>query len=167
MCVLCFYARNIECTPSCFYTPFQKESFCLPKRVLLPSKRSPFALQNESFCNPKGVLFETYCNTVAIWGGFQCYLTTLHLSSGGVQNIRLFENSASKICLFRANDVTLRHKIKSIHTTRVSVSIEGGSFQHFVEGSVLVFTWIVLLTLAVDALIPFSFRFKIALTIAL
>ena len=37
-------------------SPFQKESFCLPKRVLLHPKRSPFALQNESFCNPKGVL---------------------------------------------------------------------------------------------------------------
>ena len=142
-------------------------SFCLPKRVLLHSKRSPFALQKEPFCNPKGALFETCCITAAIWGGFQCYLTTSHLSSSRVQNIRLFENSASKICLFRANDVTLRHKIKSIHTTRVSVSIEGGSFQHFVEGSVVVFTWIVLITLAVDALIPYSFRFKIALTIAL
>ena len=42
--------------------------------------------------------------------------------------------------------------------------IEGGSFQHFMEGSVVVFTWIVLITLAVDALIPYSFRFKIALT---
>ena len=55
----------------------------------------------------------------------------------------------------------------NIHTTRVSVSIEGGSFQHFMEGSVVVFTWKVLITLAVDALIPYSFRFKIALTIAL
>ena len=35
---------------------FQKESFCLPKRVLLLTKRSPFALQKESFYNPKGVL---------------------------------------------------------------------------------------------------------------
>ena len=32
------------------------DSFCTPKRVLLLSKRSPFALQNESFCTPKGVL---------------------------------------------------------------------------------------------------------------
>ena len=39
-------------------SPFQKESFCLPKRVLLHPKRSPFALQNESFCNPKGVLLQ-------------------------------------------------------------------------------------------------------------
>ena len=30
----------------------QKESFCLPKRVLLPSKTRPFAFQNESFCKP-------------------------------------------------------------------------------------------------------------------
>lgn len=91
----------------------------------------------------------------------------LHLSSKVVYNVGIYEFLDVKICLFRANDVTLRHKIKSIHTTRVSVSIEGGSFQHFVEGSVLVFTWVVLLALAVDALIPFSFRFKIALTIAL
>ena len=85
----------------------------------------------------------------------------LHLSSKVVYNGGIYEFLGVKICLFRANDVTLRHKIKSIHTTRVSVSIEGGSFQQFVEGSVLVFTWIVY------ALIPFSFRFKIALTIAL
>ena len=88
----------------------------------------------------------------------------LHLSSKVVYNEGLYEFFAPKICLFRAKDVTLRHKIKSIHTTRVSVSIEGGSFQHFMEGSVVVFTWIVLKTIAVDALIPFSFRFKIALT---
>lgn len=37
-------------------SPFQKESFCLLKRVLLHPKRSPFALQNEPFCLPKGVL---------------------------------------------------------------------------------------------------------------
>ena len=36
---------------------FQKDSFCLPKRPLLPSKRTPFAIQNEPFCNPKGLLF--------------------------------------------------------------------------------------------------------------
>ena len=36
---------------------FKKESFCIPKRVLLLSKRSPFALQNESFCKPKGLHF--------------------------------------------------------------------------------------------------------------
>lgn len=88
----------------------------------------------------------------------------LHLSSKVVYNEGLYEFFAPKICLFRAKDVTLRHKIKSIHTTRVSVSIEGGSFQHFMEGSVVVFTWIVLKTLAVDALIPYSFCFKIALT---
>ena len=88
----------------------------------------------------------------------------LHLSSKVVYNGGIYEFLGVKICLFRANDVTLRHKIKSIHTTRVSVSIEGGSFQHFVEGSVVVFTWIVLKTLAVDALIPYSFCFKIALT---
>ena len=88
----------------------------------------------------------------------------LHLSSKVVYNEGLYEFFAPKICLFRAKDVTLRHKIKTIHTTRVSVSIEGGSFQQFVEGSVLVFTWIVLKTLAVDALIPYSFCFKIALT---
>ena len=34
----------------------QNESFCLPKRVLLPCKRGPFAPQNESFCKPKGLL---------------------------------------------------------------------------------------------------------------
>ena len=37
---------------------FKKESFCIPKRVLLHSKRSPFAHQNESFCKPKGVLLK-------------------------------------------------------------------------------------------------------------
>lgn len=88
----------------------------------------------------------------------------LHLSSKVVYNDGLYEFFGLKIWGFRINDVTLRHKIKSIHTTRVSVSIEGGSFQHFMEGSVVVFTWIVLITLAVDALIPYSFRFKIALT---
>ena len=65
VCILCFYARNIECTPSCFYPPFQKESFYLPKRVLLPSKRSPFAPQKEPFCNPKGVLFFDCLEAVA------------------------------------------------------------------------------------------------------
>lgn len=91
----------------------------------------------------------------------------LHLSSKVVYNDGLYEIFGVKIWGVRINDVTLHHKNKSIHTTRVSVSIEGGSFQHFMEGSVLVFTWVVLLALAVDALIPFSFRFKIALTIAL
>ena len=37
----------------------QKDSFCLPIVVLLPSKRSPFAHQKDSFCNPKGLLFKT------------------------------------------------------------------------------------------------------------
>ena len=37
---------------------FKKESFCIPKRVLLHHKRSPFTLQNESFCTPKGVLLK-------------------------------------------------------------------------------------------------------------
>ena len=41
-----------------FVSRFQKESFCLPKRVLLHSKRSPFALQNEFFCTSKGVLLQ-------------------------------------------------------------------------------------------------------------
>ena len=35
---------------------FEKESFWLPKGVLLPSKRSPFTMQKDSFCNAKGVL---------------------------------------------------------------------------------------------------------------
>ena len=69
----------------------------------------------------------------------------LHLSSKVVYNGGIYEFLGVKICLFRAKDVTLRHKIKSIHTTRVSVSIEGGSFQHFMEGSVVVFTWLVFL----------------------
>ena len=34
---------------------FQKESFWLAKRVLLPCKRSPFEVQNDSFYNPKGI----------------------------------------------------------------------------------------------------------------
>lgn len=41
-----------------FLFRFQKESFCPPKRVLLHSKRSPFAFQNESFCTSKGVLLQ-------------------------------------------------------------------------------------------------------------
>ena len=51
-------------------SPFQKESFCLPKRVLLHPKRSPFALQNESFCNPKGVLLRYAPILFAICPGF-------------------------------------------------------------------------------------------------
>lgn len=84
----------------------------------------------------------------------------LHLSSKVVYNDGLYEFFGVKIWGFRINDVTLRHKIKSIHTTRVSVSIEGGSFQHFMEGSVVVFTWIVLKTIAVDAPLFISNRFK-------
>ena len=37
---------------------FQNESFCIPKRVLLSCKRSPFGEQNESFWKAKGVLFK-------------------------------------------------------------------------------------------------------------
>lgn len=87
----------------------------------------------------------------------------LHLSSKVVYNDGLYEFFGVKIWGFRINDVTLRHKIKSIHTTRVSVSIEGGSFQHFMEGSVVVFTWIVLKTLAVDAPPSFQIALKIAI----
>ena len=53
-------------------SPFQKESFCLPKRVLLQAKRSPFALQNESFCNPKGVLLRYASIFFAIHLDFLC-----------------------------------------------------------------------------------------------
>ena len=35
----------------------QNESFCIPKRVLLHSKRSPFALQNEYIWKAKGLLY--------------------------------------------------------------------------------------------------------------
>ena len=35
---------------------FEKESFWLPKGVLLPSKRSPFTMQKDSFYNAKGAL---------------------------------------------------------------------------------------------------------------
>lgn len=63
------------------------------------------------------------------------------------------------------------HNLKSTHTTRASVSIENITARRkradlfsVLEGSVVVFTWIVLKTLAVDALIPYSFCFKIALT---
>ena len=37
---------------------FQKDSFCPPKRILLLSKRTPFATQNEPFCNSKGLLLK-------------------------------------------------------------------------------------------------------------
>ena len=39
----------------------QKESFCLPKRVLLLSKTSPFTNQKESFCSAKGLLLKYGC----------------------------------------------------------------------------------------------------------
>ena len=36
---------------------FKKESFYIPKRVLLHTKRSPFALQNEYIWKAKGLLY--------------------------------------------------------------------------------------------------------------
>lgn len=38
-----------EITFNILHSTFQKESFWLPKRVLLLPKRSPFTTQNESF----------------------------------------------------------------------------------------------------------------------
>lgn len=43
-----------EITFNILHSTFQKESFWLPKRVLLPFKRSPFTTQNESFWKAKG-----------------------------------------------------------------------------------------------------------------
>ena len=37
---------------------FQNESFCLPKRVLLPSKTNPFTTQKDPFQRAKGVLLK-------------------------------------------------------------------------------------------------------------
>ena len=37
---------------------FQKDSFCLPKGLVLVHKRTPFGVQKESFYNPKGVHFQ-------------------------------------------------------------------------------------------------------------
>ena len=34
---------------------FQKDSFCLPKGLVLVHKRTPFGVQKDSFYNPKGV----------------------------------------------------------------------------------------------------------------
>ena len=52
-----FSLQKLSETTSGTYA-LQKESFCTAKRVLLLSKRSPFAHQNESFCKPKGVLLK-------------------------------------------------------------------------------------------------------------
>ena len=56
---------------------FQKESFCIPKRVLLLTKRSPFAIQNESFYSPKGVLLQNHRIAPIIQSGFCCNLEVL------------------------------------------------------------------------------------------
>ena len=42
-----------------FPTLFQKDSFCLPKGLVLVHKRTPFGVQKESFYNPKGVHFQS------------------------------------------------------------------------------------------------------------
>ena len=39
----------------------QKESFCLPKRILLLSKTSPFTCKKEPFCSAKGLLLKYGC----------------------------------------------------------------------------------------------------------
>ena len=44
---------------------FQKESFCLSKRVLLECKRSPFSIQKEPFCLANVVLLHVKTNTFA------------------------------------------------------------------------------------------------------
>ena len=36
---------------------FQKDSFCLPKGLVLVHKRTPFGVQKESFYNPKVRIF--------------------------------------------------------------------------------------------------------------
>ena len=70
----------IRCKPNFPHlkTPaFQKESFCLPKGVLLLTKRSPFAIQNESFYSPKGVLLQNHRIAPIIQSGFCCNLEVL------------------------------------------------------------------------------------------
>ena len=46
----------------------KKDSFCLPKRVLLPSKTNPFTTQKDPFQRAKGVLLEL------------CLIARLHVS---------------------------------------------------------------------------------------
>ena len=41
---------------------FEKESFWLPKGVVLLTKRSPFTMQKDSFYNAKGALLFLQCN---------------------------------------------------------------------------------------------------------
>ena len=43
------------------FSILQKESFCLPKRILLLSKTSPFTNQKEPFCSAKGLLLKYGC----------------------------------------------------------------------------------------------------------
>ena len=76
-------------------SPFQKESFCLPKRVLLHPKRSPFALQNEPFCNPKGVLLRNasiFLQNVLIFFAIHLDFIYLNASISLVCNPFLFAN---------------------------------------------------------------------------
>ena len=47
-----------EITFNILHSTFQKESFWLPKRILLLTKRSPFTTQNESFWNAKGLVLK-------------------------------------------------------------------------------------------------------------
>ena len=47
-----------EITFNILHSTFQKESFWLPKRVLLLPKRSPFTTQNESFWKAKGLVLK-------------------------------------------------------------------------------------------------------------
>ena len=43
------------------FNNLQKESFCLPKRILLHSKTSPFTNKKEPFCSAKGLLLKYGC----------------------------------------------------------------------------------------------------------
>ena len=45
----------------------QKESFCLPKGLLLPSKTSPFTNKKEPFCSAKGLLLKYGCYKYAVY----------------------------------------------------------------------------------------------------
>ena len=47
-----------EITCNILHSTFQKESFWLPKRVLLLPKRSPFTTQNESFWKANGLVLK-------------------------------------------------------------------------------------------------------------
>ena len=106
-------------------SPFQKESFCLPKRVLLHPKRSPFALQNDSFCNPKGVLLRNASIFFAIHLDFLCESPRFSLSKClnilGLQPLPfcqsgplLLAQAFHQFCCFARPDDSRKHLERSL-----------------------------------------------------